>query len=57
MWMTINSFATLLSFANLGIGLSLMNSIARNEGRGEVAAQRASISNALALSAIPCPWS
>jgi Membrane protein involved in the export of O-antigen and teichoic acid len=52
MWMTINSFATLLSFVNVGIGLSLMNSIARNEGRSEVAAQRASISSALALSAL-----
>ena len=49
MWMTINSFAALLSFAGLGIGLSLMNSIAAHEGRDEVVAQRASISNALAL--------
>lgn len=52
MWMTIISFATLLSFANVGIGVSLMTSIARDDGRGEVAAQRASISNALALGAL-----
>ena len=52
MWMTINSFGALLAFANLGIGVSLMNSIARDEGRGAVLGQRTSISNALALSVV-----
>jgi len=52
MWMTINSFVTLLGFANLGIGQSLMNEIARHQGHGDGPGQRASISNALAISSV-----
>jgi O-antigen/teichoic acid export membrane protein len=50
MWMTINSFVTLFGFASLGIGLSLMTRIAHDTGKGDVEAQRASISDALAIS-------
>jgi O-antigen/teichoic acid export membrane protein len=52
MWMTINSFVTLFGFANLGIGLSLMTRIANQSGKGNVDAQRASISDALAISLV-----
>lgn len=50
MWMTINSFAALFGFAGLGIGLSLMTTIARRDGEGDVEGQRAAISSALAIS-------
>jgi O-antigen/teichoic acid export membrane protein len=50
MWMTMNSLVTLFGFANLGIGLSLMNRVAEQEGLGEEAAQRGAFSSALAVS-------
>ncbi len=49
MWMTMNALVVLFGFASLGIGLSLMNTIARHDGRGDVAAQRSAFSNALAI--------
>lgn len=50
MWVTINAIVLMFGFANLGIGLGLMNSIARSEGDGDIVAERAIISIALVVS-------
>src|SRR6476659_2451031 len=39
LWMTITSLGALLSFVGLGVGLSVMNSIAHKDGRGDQVGQ------------------
>ena len=48
-WMTISSFAGLLAFADLGIGLGLMNAISGAHGQDDRAAIRNYISSAFLL--------
>ena len=52
MWMTINSLVALASFADLGMGLALMNTVAAAHGRGDTQGQRASFTNAIATSLV-----
>jgi O-antigen/teichoic acid export membrane protein len=51
-WMTINSLVALASFADLGMGLALMNAVAAAHGRGDTQGQRASFTNAIAISLV-----
>lgn len=50
MWVTINALVLMFGFANLGIGLGLMNTVARSQGDGDIAAERSTISSAVAVS-------
>jgi O-antigen/teichoic acid export membrane protein len=50
MWVTINALVLMFGFANLGIGLGLMNTVARSQGNGDIAAERSTISSAVAVS-------
>lgn len=50
MWVTINALVLMFGFANLGIGLGLMNAVARSQGDGNIAAERSTISCAVAVS-------
>jgi O-antigen/teichoic acid export membrane protein len=46
MWMTISSFVVLLNFADLGLGLGLLNAIAEAHGRDDREAARRAVSSA-----------
>lgn len=67
MWMTLSAFSALLSFADFGIGNSVLTKVAHSAGRGEAADLRRQISSAygamgaialalLASLALAYPW-
>ncbi len=67
LWMTISSFAVLLSFADMGLGNGLLSAIAEADGKGDTAAAHRYVSTAFymlgglafgfgALLALGYPW-
>jgi O-antigen/teichoic acid export membrane protein len=53
MWMTLSAFSALLSFADFGIGNSVLTAVARSSGRSDAADLRRQVSSAYAaMSAI-----
>jgi O-antigen/teichoic acid export membrane protein len=45
MWLTLSGFASMLSFADLGIGAGVTNAVAAADGRGDQAAMRAVVAS------------
>jgi O-antigen/teichoic acid export membrane protein len=52
LWMTITSIVTLLSFADLGMGNSLVNLVSAAEGKNDTEAIRRGVSNGFAIMAL-----
>ncbi len=48
-WLSVSSFVALLTFADLGIGVGLLNAVSHAFGKDDVAAARRHIATALAL--------